>query len=94
VFVHLCSAEQWTAITGEIAPPTPIDRETYVQYGLPWFDYYDADHDDLAASETLAGVKTVGAVLDETQPAFTPIKPGTVVKLKDSQGDAVNSMPW
>lgn len=93
-FVHLCSAEQWTAITGEIAPPTPIDRETYVQYGLPWFDYYDADHDDLAASETLAGVKALGAVLDEAEPAFTPVKPGTVVKLKDSQGDAVDSMPW
>ena len=26
VFVHLCSAAQWTAITGEVPPPTPVDR--------------------------------------------------------------------
>ncbi|VDR40305.1 Uncharacterised protein [Tsukamurella paurometabola] len=48
VFVHLCSASQWTAITGEVPPPSPVDREVYVQAGLPWFDYYDADHQDLA----------------------------------------------
>lgn len=35
VFVHLCSAAQWTAITGEVPPPTPIDREAYVQHGFP-----------------------------------------------------------
>ena len=38
-------------ITGEVPPPTPVDRDTYVRHGLPWFDYYDADHADLAASE-------------------------------------------
>ena len=31
--------------------------------GLPWFDYYDADARDLAASETLAKVKSVGQKL-------------------------------
>ena len=43
VFVHLCSAAQWAAITGEVPPPTPVDRDAYVSAGLPWFDYYDAD---------------------------------------------------
>ena len=40
VFVHLCSAAQWTAITGEVPPPTPVDRDAYVRAGLPWFDFY------------------------------------------------------
>lgn len=83
VFVHLCSAAQWTAITGEVAPPTPIDRETYVHFGLPWFDYYDADRDDIPASDTLAKVKTVGEVLGEPETPFTPVDPSTVIKLKD-----------
>ncbi|WP_234794060.1 hypothetical protein [Mycolicibacterium flavescens] len=63
VFVHLCSAAVWTAITGEAPPPSPVDRDAYVREGLPWFDYYDADAQDLAASQTLARVKTVGELL-------------------------------
>lgn len=48
VFVHLCSAAQWTAITGEVRPRRRSDRDAYVEAGLPWFDYYDADATDLA----------------------------------------------
>jgi hypothetical protein len=51
VFVHLCSAAQWTAITGELPPPTPVDRDAYVDEGLPWFDFYNADARDLDPSE-------------------------------------------
>ena len=94
VFVHLCSAAQWTAITGEVPPPTPIDREAYVQHGFPWFDYYDADRDDLAASETLERVKSLGTVLGEAEPPFTPVQPWTVVTLKDSHADAVDPSHW
>ena len=60
VFVHLCSAAQWTAITGEVPPPTPIDRDAYVRAGLPWFDFYHADARDLAPSEILTHVESVG----------------------------------
>ena len=94
VFVHLCSAAQWSAITGEAAPPTPVDREAYVRAGLPWFDYYDADSTDVPASETLAGVKTVGEVLGGGDAPFTPTDPSTVVTLKDAQSDAVADGDW
>lgn len=94
VFVHLCSAAQWTAITGEVPPPTPIDREAYVQHGFPWFDYYDADRADLAASETLGRVKSLGTVLGETEPPFTPVQPWAVVKLKDAHGDSIDAGQW
>ena len=63
VFVHLCSAAQWTAITGEVPPSTPVDRDAYVEAGLPWFDYYDADARHLAPSEILANVESVGKSL-------------------------------
>ena len=94
VFVHLCSAAQWTAITGEAAPATPVDREAYVHAGLPWFDYYDADSTDVPASETLAGVKTVGEVLGGGDAPFTPTDPGTVIALKGTNSDAVADGDW
>jgi len=47
------------------------------------FDYYDADREDLAASETLSKVKTVGDILGKDDEPFSPIDPSTVFKLKD-----------
>ena len=94
VFVHLCSAAQWTAITGEAAPATPVDREAYVRAGLPWFDYYDADSTDVPAPEALAGVKTVGEVLGGGDAPFTPTDPGTVIALKGTNSDAVADGVW
>lgn len=94
VFVHLCSAAQWSAITGEVPPPTPVDRETYIEHGLPWFDYYDADREDLAPSDTLGSIRTVGDVLATDEPPFVPIDPGTVIQLKGDGGDAVEDGEW
>lgn len=94
VFVHLCSAAQWTAITGEAPPPTPVDREAYVEAGLPWFDYYDADADDLAAPDALATVKTVGDVLGLEDEPFTPVEPTSVITLGGSGSDVVTDGQW
>jgi hypothetical protein len=94
IFVHLCSAAQWTAITGEVPPPTPVDRDAYVSEGLPWFDYYDADAHDLAASETLAKVKTVGEKLGGKENPFAAVDPETVITLGDLNSDAVADGKW
>ena len=94
VFVHLCSAAQWTAITGEVPPPTPVDRDSYVTARLPWFDYFDADASDLAPSETLARVQTIGDLLADKDDAFVPVDPATVVTLKDSGGEPVADGKW
>lgn len=64
----ICAQQpQWTAVTGEVPPPTTVDRDAYVQAGLPWFDYYhdyyDADAKDLLASSIPSGVQTVVAKL-------------------------------
>ena len=94
VFVHLCSAAQWTAITGEVPPPTPVDRAAYVSAGLPWFDYYDADANDLAPSQTLAKVKTVGEKLGGEDASFAPVDPKTVITLGDASPNTVTDGNW
>lgn len=94
VFVHLCSAAQWTAITGEVPPPTPVDRDEYVRAGLPWFDFYDADARDVAASETLARVKSVGDTLGIEESPFAPVDPKTVITIGGAGTDAVTDGTW
>ena len=94
VFVHLCSAAQWTAITGEVPPATPVDRDAYVSAGLPWFDYYDVDAQDLGPSQILAKVKTIGEELGGDEDSFEPVDPKTVVTLGDVGSDAVTDGKW
>ena len=94
VFVHLCSAEQWTAITGELPPSTPVDRDAYVNAGLPWFDYYNADAQDLAPSKILSNVKSVGKKLGTEEDPFAPIDPKTVVSIGGVGPDVVADGEW
>ncbi|RDH75645.1 hypothetical protein DVS77_25845 [Mycolicibacterium moriokaense] len=94
VFVHLCSAAQWTAITGEAPPPTPVDRDAYVRAGLPWFDFYQADAKDLAASEVLAKVDTVGKKLGTKADPYVPVDMNTVIALGGASPDVVTDGAW
>ena len=75
-------------------PPTPVDRDAYVSAGLPWFDYYDADAKDLAASAILSKVKTVGEKLGNEDGPFVPVDPKTVVSLGDASPDTVTDGKW
>ena len=83
VFVHLCSAAQWTAITGELPPRRRSTGRPTWSAGLPWFDYYDSDAEDLAPSGILTEVKTVGDVLGDDEEPFAPVDPKTVIPLGD-----------
>ena len=40
-------------------PPSPIDVQTYIDWKLPWFELYDADHGSIRASERLRRVKSI-----------------------------------
>jgi hypothetical protein len=93
VFVHLSTVPQWRTITGEDAPQSPVNRAAYNTAGLPWFDYYDADGEDLPAAEPLSGVKPVGDWLGEDEQPWTPVQPQQVKQLGDDPG-AVTDGEW
>jgi hypothetical protein len=59
VFVHIVNSMQYKELTGLEPPSTPVSAQTYTMHGLPWFDLYDEDEGDVAASEKLAKVKTI-----------------------------------
>lgn len=83
VFVHLASAAEWTEITGEPAPPTPISAQTYARHGLPWFDYYAADAADLPPADELSAVRPTGDWLADESPNPPLTQPYPVVQLGD-----------
>jgi hypothetical protein len=64
VFVHIVNSRDWTRITGEPLPSTPVDVQTYINAGLPWFDLYDDHLGDIEPSGALAKVKSVDEVVD------------------------------
>ncbi|GAA3373859.1 hypothetical protein GCM10017750_04890 [Streptomyces racemochromogenes] len=81
VFVHLVTPPEWRRITGEDAPPSPVDRAAYTQAGLPWYDYYDETGTDLPAAGPLAEVKPVGDWIGDDHTPWTPPAPGQVLPL-------------
>ncbi|GGW46364.1 hypothetical protein GCM10010503_23850 [Streptomyces lucensis JCM 4490] len=94
VFVHLVTPPEWRRITGEAPPPSPVDRAAYTRAGLPWYDYYDADAEDLSPTDTLRTVKPVGDWLgDDVDPWQAPA-PGQVAPLKDAPGKPVEDGEW
>jgi hypothetical protein len=57
--VHIVDVARYGAITGFAPPATPVSARTYTEYGLPWFDLYEEDANDIATSTTLASVRSV-----------------------------------
>ncbi|WP_031485540.1 hypothetical protein [Streptomyces bicolor] len=94
VFVHLVTPPEWRRITGEAPPPSPVDRAAYTRAGLPWFDYYDQDAEDLAPADTLEAVKPVGDWLGDDHEPWQAPTPGQVKPLKDAPGKPVQDGDW
>jgi hypothetical protein len=70
VHVHIATTEMWSSITGEAPPPTPVSAQAYTAYGLPWFRLYDEGKGDLAPSNVLAGIASIGEEPDRIMPSF------------------------
>jgi len=60
VWVHLVAAADWRRFTGEATPASPISVEDYVEAGLPWFDYVNPTGVDVAVTQEMAGIKSIG----------------------------------
>ncbi|MGW2567151.1 hypothetical protein [Streptomyces sp. NPDC001537] len=94
VFVHLVTPPEWRRITGEAPPPSPVNRAEYTRAGLPWYDYYDQDAEDLAPTDTLEGVKPVGDWLGDDHEPWQVPSPQQVKPLKDAPGKPVEDGDW
>ncbi|WP_405810592.1 hypothetical protein OG729_37710 [Streptomyces sp. NBC_00210] len=96
VFVHLVTPPEWRRITGEEAPPSPVDRAAYTRAGLPWFDYYDEDGTDLAPTDALSQVKPVGDWLGDDHTPWAPPGAHQVKPLGDAPppGRPVTDGDW
>lgn len=92
VWVHLVSAAEWRACTGEAPPTTPIDTESYIKAGLPWFDLYNADKGDLATPEELRSLSSVGQMLGEEDDTST-VDPDDAVVVRYRAG-RTTEIPW
>ncbi|MGW5329320.1 hypothetical protein [Streptomyces sp. NPDC004014] len=94
VFVHLVTPPEWRRTTGEAPPPSPVDRAAYTRAGLPWYDYYDEDAEDLDPSGALTDVKPVGDWLGDDLDPWQQPSPGQVAPLKDAPGKPVEDGDW
>ncbi|MDT9695711.1 hypothetical protein [Streptomyces sp. P17] len=94
VFVHLVTPPEWRRITGEEPPPSPVNRAAYTRAGLPWFDYYDDQAQDLAPTGTLEAVKPVGDWIGDDHEPWQQPSPGQVKPLKDAPGKPVEDGDW
>ncbi|MEU6348525.1 hypothetical protein ABZ896_04275 [Streptomyces sp. NPDC047072] len=94
VFVHLVTPPEWRRITSEAPPPSPVNRAAYTQAGLPWFDYYDQDAEDLAPTDTLEGVKPVGDWIGDDHEPWQAPTPDQVKQLGDAPGKPVEDGDW
>ncbi|MFI8861364.1 hypothetical protein ACIGW5_33110 [Streptomyces prasinus] len=94
VFVHLVTPPEWRRITGEAPPPSPVDRAAYTRAGLPWFDYYDQDAQDLGPAGLLRSVQPVGDWLGDDHEPWQPPSPHQVKQLGDAPGKPVEDGDW
>jgi hypothetical protein len=53
--IRLVGITEWSALTGEQPPPTPVGARAYTEAGLPWFDLY-SERGDIPASQRLREV--------------------------------------
>lgn len=70
IFVHIVNSMMYREITGKEPPPTPITARTYTQYGLPWFDLYDEDLEDIKAPEVFKKIKSIKEM--DQEKGFSP----------------------
>ena len=85
-FVHVLNSFQFFSVTHEMPPTQPPTAREYTEAGLPWFDYYDAEHKALASPTELSKLKSVAALQAKRRqsalPENEPVSPEEVIKLR------------
>jgi hypothetical protein len=83
VYLHILEAGEYERLTGEAAPPSPVDVQTYVRFGLPWFEVHDAARGDIPTSPTMSQLEpadlpkgeTAGDATDKPSRPTLPVRP-------------------
>jgi hypothetical protein len=70
LYIHIVNSMDFREITGKEPPATPISAKTYAEHGLPWFDLYDEDKNDLPVADKLKTVKSVKEI--DKEKGFVP----------------------
>ena len=91
-FVHLLNSLQYLHVTGSEPPTRPPSAREYTEAGLPWFEYYAADHKALKGAGKLLGLDSIATksvkqgkgVLEGNE----PVSP-TNVKMVSAGGNTV-----
>jgi hypothetical protein len=89
--VYLLNSLQYTQVTGQPPPSSPVSARSYTEHGFPWFALYDEAQGDLPVPPALAGVQSVRQVEDARgippgeEETTVEIDPGQVQQLDDSQ---------
>lgn len=83
IAIHIVNSEQYEAITGIAAPPTPVDASAYTAHGYPWYALYDETQGDIAPSETLQKVRSVNDL--EREQGLPPRKEETSFEVLEEQ---------
>lgn len=89
--VHIVNSESWAAITGNPFPPTPIDINTYTQYGFPWFDLYREPGTGVDAGDILQCVESVDEIAKKKGEQAID---GTTVPIKGDQVITYDKPDW
>jgi hypothetical protein len=83
VYVHIVNSMMYREITGMEPALTPITAKMYAQYSLPWFDVYDENKKDIAASNILSQVKSTKDL--DQQKGFNSQQDDTPVEIDSQQ---------
>ena len=85
-FVHIANSLVWRSITGKNPPTVPFTSEEYTRYGLPWFEYYNAEAEALESADSLAGLLSIAQMSEEKGEVVLPenasIDPQFIVHLR------------
>ena len=86
VWVHLCDATCWQAITGEPPMQKASTASDYTRAGLPWHDYCRDDMNAIEGSPALARLKSVFAAAKEKGDHSIPQEDSVEVNLVKAIG--------
>ena len=80
-YVHILNSVQFFGVTGHEPPQRPLTAQAYAETGLPWFDHYGGDPEELEGAKNLAGMDSVTVrrfkegegVLPGNEPVTSPV---------------------